>query len=255
MDIPVNIKLNQLKFKTLYSIICILAFVLPNSVQAAGWSIDPIRIELTPTKQTAALTFTNDTDQPTTVQIQAVSWSQVDGKDIFMPTRDLLISPPIITIAPKSTQLIRMTLRIPADATKELAYRVNLQELPEATATNESGVKLAMRVGIPVFIQSRKGNAAPKMSWKISSTPENMVKVELRNDGDAHVQISDFSLYTLGSEQIIATESGSSYILAGQSHDWLLKSNNTEPVNAGRLHLKAYTDAENIDKVIVLDKP
>ena len=59
MDTPVNIKLNQLKFKTLYSIICILAFVLPNSVQAAGWSIDPIRIELTPTKQTAALTFTD----------------------------------------------------------------------------------------------------------------------------------------------------------------------------------------------------
>ena len=247
--------LTRSKYRIVFCAAAVILQFIPCISKGAGWSIDPIRIELSPSKPTAAMTFTNDTDQPTVVQIQVAAWSQEGGKDTLTPTKELLVTPPIVTIAPKSVQIIRMTLRRPADPTKELAYRINLQELPTPTAINGSAIQVAMRVGIPVFVQSIKGDAIPKMSWKVSVTPENMVKVALHNDGNAHVQISDFSLYSPGYDHPIANETSSSYILAGQSHEWLLKSSTAENVSAGHLRLKAFTDSESVDKVLVVDKP
>lgn len=235
--------------------------LIPNFAQAAGWSINPTRIDLTPTKQTAAMTITNDSDAPTTVQVQAVSWSQEEGRDVLISTKELLVSPPIVTIASKGVQIIRITLRKPADKTKELAYRINLQELPTAatqSAPQASSVQVALRIGLPVFVQPRKGRAEPKMTWRLETSADSSLKVTLHNEGTAHIQISDFSLYTIGSDQPLASIAGSSYVLAGESRDWLLKptSISTEKVNAsGRLRLRAFTDGENIDTLLVLNKP
>lgn len=235
--------------------------LIPNFAQAAGWSINPTRIDLTPAKQTAAMTITNDSDTATTVQVQAVSWSQEEGKDVLIPTNELLVSPPIVTIAPKGVQIIRITLRKPADKAKELAYRINLQELPTATAQSTpqaSSLQVALRIGLPVFVQPRKSIAEPKMIWKLETSPDSTLKVALHNTGNAHIQISDFSLFTPGSEQPLASVAGSSYVLAGESKEWLIKptSISSEKVNtSGRLRLKAFTDGENIDTLLVLNKP
>jgi fimbrial chaperone protein len=84
---------------------------------------------------------------------------------------------------------------------------------------------------------------------------ENTLKVGLTNKGNAHVQVTDFSLFVPGDDKAIASESGSSYIMAGQKREWLLKSTHLKKVANGRLHLKAYTDAGDIDTDLVLGKP
>jgi fimbrial chaperone protein len=239
---------------TLAAVLCAFALLIPNLASAAGWSIDPVRVLLSPSRQTTVITITNDGDQPTSIQIQPVAWSQVDGKDIYTPTHELLVAPPIVTIAPKSEQVIRVALRKPADMTNELAYRINLQELPVAPAPNLSTVQVAMRIGLPVFVQSQKGDAAPKLVWSVVRMPNNMLKVGLRNEGTAHVQISNFSLYATGEAQAIASEVGSVYLLAGQSRAWLLKAPALEKVRGDRLRLKADTDGDDIDSEIALGR-
>ena len=235
--------------------LCALAAFLPQLAGAAAWDIDPVRVELSPEQQTAAITIKNDSDQATSIQIQTVAWSQVGGKDVYTPTRELLVSPPIVTIAPKSEQVIRAALRRQADASGELAYRINLQELPPPPAEGFTGVQVALRIGLPVFVQSQKGDAASKMLWSVVRMSDNQLKVGLRNSGNAHVQVSDFSLYVPGRDQPIVGESGSNYVLAGQTREWLLKTSLTETLAGGRLHLKAFTDAGDIDTELVLDKP
>jgi fimbrial chaperone protein len=237
--------------------IALWAFTLlvPGFAGAAGWNIDPVRIDLSPEQQTAAMTLKNESDQPTSIQIQAVAWSQLDGKDVYTPTRELLVSPPIATIAPKGEQIIRVALRRQADASKELAYRINLQELPMQPAPGFMGVQVALRIGLPVFVQSQKGDAKPKMAWSVSRMPDNKLKVGVQNQGNAHIQISDFALYVPGDKQSITDETGSSYILAGQEHEWLLKTSPPEKITADHLRLNAYTDADNVDMELVLDKP
>jgi fimbrial chaperone protein len=232
-----------------------VVLLLPGFAAAAGWNIDPVRIELSQEQQTAALTVTNDSDQPTSIQIHAVDWSQVDGKDVFSPTREILVSPPLVTIAPKAEQIIRVALRRLPDSSSELAYRINLQELPPPPSPDFVGVQVALRIGLPVFVQPQKGGAAPKAIWKISKVADDTLKVEVRNQGQAHIQISDFALYVAGGDQPITDESVSSYVLAGQTRTWLLKTRSLVKIADGRVRLKAYTDAENVDTEVELDKP
>jgi fimbrial chaperone protein len=240
---------------TRHATLCALAVFLPQLAGAAAWDIDPVRVELSPEQQTAAIMIKNDSDQATSIQIQTVAWSQVGGKDVYAPTRELLVSPPIVTIAPKSEQVVRAALRRQADASGELAYRINLQELPPPTAAGFTGVQVALRIGLPVFVQSQKGDAAAKVLWSVARMPDNQLKVVLHNAGNAHVQVSDFSLYVPGRDQPIAGESGSNYVLAGQTREWMLKMTMTETLASGRLHLKAFTDAGDIDTELALDKP
>jgi fimbrial chaperone protein len=232
-----------------------MALLVPGLAAAAAWNIDPVRIGLSPEQQTAAIIVSNESDQASSIQIQAVVWSQVDGKDVYTPTRELLVSPPIATIPPKSDQVIRVALRRPADTTNELAYRINLQELPPQHPPEFTGVQVALRIGLPVFVQSQKGDAKPKMAWNILRMPNNQLKVVVKNQGSAHVQISDFYLYAPGRDQPIGSEARSSYVLAGQTREWLLQISTSEKLADGRLRLKAYTDADLVDTELVLVRP
>lgn len=235
--------------------LCALTLLAPGLSNAADWEIDPVRIELSPNHSTEAVVLKNNSDQPTSIQIQAVAWTQLDGKDVYTPTRELLISPPIVTIPAKSEQILRVGLRRLADPDKELSYRINLQELPPPSISGFSGVQVALRIGLPVFVQPQKGQAVAKMAWNVSLTSGNQLKVSVQNQGNAHVQISDFALYAPGSNKLVSGESGSHYVLAGQIHEWLLHANDLDNTGAGSLRLKAYTDAANIDTELVLGKP
>ena len=237
------------------SALCASALLSPALVSAAEWNVDPVRVELSPQQQTAAIIVRNESDQPSSIQIQAVAWSQVDGKDVYTPTRELLVSPPIATIPPKTDQVIRVALRRPADPGRELAYRINLQELPTQMATEVTGVQVALRIGLPVFVQSLKGDAAPKMAWSVARAPDNQLKVRVQNQGNAHVQISDFSLQAAGVVQPVASESASSYVLAGQTREWLLMTSPSQTLANGRLRLMAFTDADKVDTELVLGIP
>ena len=238
---------------TPYAALFSLALLLCGPVGAADLQVDPIRIELSPQQQIAVLTISNDSDQPTSIQIQAVAWSQSGGKDVYVPTRELLVAPPIVTIAPRSEQVIRAALRRQADAGAELAYRIYLQELPPPKAPGFSGMQVALRIGLPVFVQSQTGIAAPKMLWRIARGPGNSVKVTLQNQGNAHVQVTDFMLRIPGKDQALGAEAGSTYVLAGQTHEWLIDTDPSQPVSGGPLRLKAYTDAGDVEIDLPLD--
>jgi fimbrial chaperone protein len=241
--------------KNRFLILLASGLLLPSLVAAAGWNVDPVRIALSQTQQTGQLTITNDSDQPTSIQIRAAGWSQADGKDVYTPTRELLVSPPLVTIAPKASQIIRVALRRKAGNSSELAYRVNLQELPPPTRPDFMGVQVALRVGIPVFVQPLTGAAAPKVTWKVSRAADHTLKVHALNQGQAHIQISDVALYAAGGSQPITDEAAASYLLPGQSHTWLMKTGSPVQAAGGQLRIKANTDAENIDTEVQLEKP
>jgi len=233
--------------------LCAAALLTPWFAAAASLEIAPVRIELSPQQQTVAITIRNSSDQPTTLEIKPVAWAQVDAKDVYTPTRELLISPPLVTIPAHGEQVIRAALRRKADPTKELTYRINLQELPAAPAPGATGVQVALRIGLPVFVKPASGKAAPKMEWKLMHQSDGSLKVGFRNPGNAHIQISDFSLLNPGRSGVIAEEQSSSYVLAGQAREWHLKTNPAEKIAGNRLRLKAFTDAGDADKELPLE--
>lgn len=232
------------------AVMAMLAFLLPGSAGASDLLIDTARIELSQAGRSAAIRIRNRSGQARTIRIQAQAWSQIDGTDSYAPTGDLLVSPRTVVLAPGREQVVRAALSRQPDSDRELAYRIYFKEEASASGSGPTLPGNEFRIGVPVFVQATKGLAAPKLAWAVSRTAGGSLKVLLRNDGNAHVQVFDFALYAPGSDGPLAVEQVSSWILGGQSRTWVLEADSGESAATGRLRLKAYTDAGDIDAEI-----
>jgi fimbrial chaperone protein len=222
---------------------------------AADLLVNPLRIELSAQYLAAPINLKNDSDKQKILQIQTVAWLLKDGNPIETPTSELLVSPLTVNIAPGAAQTVHAVLKRPPDATRELAYRIYLREYVPQPQSGFSGVRIATRTGLPVFVQSQSGTATPKLAWSLSRSGDNTLKLMLRNDGDAHVQVISLALSLPRSDKPLAVETHSTFVLARQAQDWQFGINPAELLAGGPLHLSARTDSGNVELEISVDKP
>jgi fimbrial chaperone protein len=235
------------------SALVLIALCASLSASAAELEIDPVRIALSTQQKTAVIVIRNNSNQATTLEAKPVSWSQVDSQDVYAPTRELLVSPPTFTIPAHGTQTLRAALRRQADPTRELSYRINLQEIPAAPVPGVNGVQVALRVGLPVFVKSQSGKLAPKAQWSLARNADGNLSVGLHNTGNAHVQVTDFLIQRTTGAEVLAEQRASSYVLEGQTHVWELTPMSPDKITGGPLRLKAHTDAGDSDKELALE--
>ena len=186
---------------------------------AAGtFSIAPVRIELAGSERTAVLTVHNDDAAPLVVQVSTLNWTQAGGEEANAPTRELLATPPVFTLPPNGEQIVRVALRREPDATRELDYRLLLAEVPQAADKNFTGLRVALRLSIPVFVKAAN-SAAAQLRWSAHWLPDGGLSVSATNDGLTHQQVSDFTLHFAGSEAL-ARGVVSRYVLPGSTVTW-----------------------------------
>jgi fimbrial chaperone protein len=239
-------------FKHAIFILLLGAFV---RADAGSFMVDPTRIELAPHQLSATLVIRNDDKEPVVIQVEPRAWSQKDGEDVYAPTRELLVTPPIITIPAGAEQILRIALRRPLDPQMEIPYRIYLLEVPPPPQAGFRGLQVALRISIPVF--ARPGDAAaPRAEWKVAyGAREHALRVVLANAGNAHLQVQEFMLFAPGSNTPSAIRQAAAYVLPGQSRDWLIKLDPSVRIDGPRLRLKAITDAGDVDRELDLDKP
>ncbi|HVN99115.1 MAG TPA: molecular chaperone [Steroidobacteraceae bacterium] len=186
---------------------------------AAGtFSIAPVRVELQGSQRTAVLTVHNDDAAPLVVQVSALNWTQAGGEDGNSPTRELLATPPVFTLPPNGEQIVRVALRREPDPSRELDYRLLLAEVPQPADRNFTGLRVALRLSIPVFVQA--ANPAPAaLRWHAQWLPDGGLAVSASNEGLTHQQVSDFTLHFAGSEAV-ARGVVSRYVLPGSTVTW-----------------------------------
>ena len=217
-------------------------FGLPSMPAHAGsFSISPIRLDLSAGARTAALTVRNDA-QEVLVQAEMMLWEQVDGEDRLTPTRDLLVSPAVFTLPPNGSQLVRVALRnVPADVTRELAYRLILQEVPQPANPDAAGLRVTLRLSVPVFVATADPTG-PDLAWSAAASGEELV-LRAQNSGDVHARILGFSIATAAGTGAPLAQPVATYILPGQSHSWRLGQTQGDTANDWRrLRLKVTTD-------------
>ena len=91
--------------------LCLATLLLPLVSYATSLEIDPVRLNLNAKQQTAAITIRNNSNAATTIEIKGTQWTQVDANDVYTPTRELLVFPPVVTIAAHGSQIVRAALR------------------------------------------------------------------------------------------------------------------------------------------------
>lgn len=212
----------------------------------ATLEVNPVRLTLSHAQPVTALTVRNAGAQPVVLQLKTVAWTQDDGRDEYTPSRELLATPPIFTLAPDAVQTVRVGLRRAPDADQELAYRLYLQEIPGA-APEGTGVRISLRLGVPVFA-APPVDATPRLHWRAERERDG-VWLYAHNTGNAHIQIAELALATDGKTPLVNTRSG--YILPGENRRWRF---DLPAIAAGKtLFLKARTSAGDIDARLVAD--
>lgn len=168
-----------------------VAALLPATTLASGLQVSPIGMRLAASAQADALWLTNTGNDTIHAQVRVFRWTQVDGKDFLEPSRDLVVSPPMVTIAPHDRQMVRVIRQVdpPADG-NEGAYRVLVDELP-VDASRKDGLTFVLRYSVPVFLAPRGDptvKATLQATWE--AAPDGAT-LRVRNTGTGHAQIAD----------------------------------------------------------------
>lgn len=203
-------------------------------VQAGVFSVTPVRIYMTPRDRAVAVTITNEGDTEVVLQADLNAWSQKpDGTDEQVPTEDLILSPPIIKLAPNARQVVRLALLKPADASRQLIYRMVMREVPEAVANRDKTIQvpIALALSMPVFITPPP--AKRDVTCQAAPGTGTAVNVTCTNTGTAYAQVREV-LVKRGT-QTLARFEGGTYILPGARQVMSAKGEQTIAPGAAQL--------------------
>jgi fimbrial chaperone protein len=215
---------------------------------AQALTVLPVTIQMAPGQMAAALTIINQGDQETSFQIRAFSWHQNGPDDRLSTTDELLASPPLGTIAPSASQIVRLVLRQPPQG-REATYRVLVDQIPPAAAPGV--VRIALRLSIPVFAEPAT-RVAPHLLWRVENRGGQVALVAV-NDGTSHLTMRDISLRASDGTVLQAEANLSPYILAGSTRRWRLLTSRLPPAPGAILRLMANTNGGAIDQQVRVD--
>jgi fimbrial chaperone protein len=191
-----------------------LACALALPALAGVFSVTPVRINLAPRDRAAAVTITNDGDEELVMQADIFTWAQKPGgEDDLVLSEDLILSPPILKLAPRSRQVVRLARVRTVDTGKQQFYRLIVREVPEAKpAAKDVQLQVALAFSLPVFITPPKYNRAMECGARRTGT--DVLAIECENTGDTFLQLRDVSLASMAGDKLASRETGF-YILPG----------------------------------------
>ncbi len=197
----------------------LLLALLPSLAAAAGVRISPTIVQIPSGAQTAEIWLSNTQDRPWQAQAKLYRWHQTDGMEQLLATDDVQVSPPLIDIPAQGRQLLRVVRTGPAATDSEIAYRLVLEERPDADAAADP--RLLLRYSTPVFLSPP--GAAPTAALSASLVagaygPE----LQVRNRGKAHARLSDLSFVGADGRQLTLFHNLAGYVLAGEQKRWPL---------------------------------
>jgi fimbrial chaperone protein len=194
------------------------AFAAP--AESASLQISPVMINLRATQTATGISLQNDGDVAIYGQVRVFLWDQKGGDDVLTPTDELIASPPVMQIAPKSTQTIRLVRRTGAAPGAERQYRVLIDEVP-TTADTREGVSIKLQYSVPVFIAAAAPNVAPQLVWQFFKR-DGAWFLRVSNSGTLHAQIGATTLETADGKQYELSKGLLGYALAGRQREWRL---------------------------------
>jgi fimbrial chaperone protein len=210
---------------------CLIGF--SSCALASALSISPLRVDLSVEEPIATLNVSNKDTTSTTLQAHLMQWTQNKGEDVYTKTKEMLVTPPIFTIAPSQKQVIRIATRAPAaNPQQEQAYRLYLKELPHPVAPGFNGITVLSEISLPVFVAPLVPPVV-SLRWTAQHLPHDNIRLRLTNAGNIHAKITHLRISASGVKKPILDKEEGSYILPNQFQEWTL------PGSAHVLHLVA----------------
>lgn len=227
-----------------------LLTVCMSAAHAGSFTVNPVRVTLSSSQAVAAVTVKNVGNEATVVQLESSSWTQHDGKDVLEPTSDILATPPIITVPPGGSRIVRVGLRRPADPQRELTYRLFLREVPPPQPVAQ-GLRIALLISMPVFVVPPHPPAA-EVQWRAVRLQDGNIQLQARNTGHSHIQLGHLEITQAGAGTAIATRNMAEYLLPDNGREWTVLAKSAPPVGT-RLSVTSLADIGPIKATVTLE--
>lgn len=182
------------------------------------WPVHPV---IKADRTSGALWLENRGDTPAMMQVRVFKWSQAEGEDRFEQQHEVVASPPMIEIAPKTRQLVRLSTVMPTRPAGESAYRVIIDEIP---VTEDEGVdtpgrraiRFQMRYSVSLFVYGEKTGASeiaakPSLHCSVVQDDSGRKKIEISNPSGIHARLQDVRLE--GKDDIVLANGLLGYVL------------------------------------------
>ena len=205
-----------------FSIALAAALCSGTAAHGANLQISPVSISFQPGQNAAGIQLQNNGDTPLYGQVRVYAWDQRDGIDALTPTTQLVASPPIIEIAGKSSQTIRLVRRAGTPATPgsaEQTYRILIDELPRGDP-QQGNVAIRLQYSVPAFVLPSDTQAAPQLEWSTFQRA-GAWHLRARNTGALHAQIGATSV-NVGGRNAVLSKGLLGYALPGRAREWPL---------------------------------
>lgn len=192
----------------------------------AGVVISPVVLEVASPRKPVAVTVTNSGDRAVTFQTDALVWRQADGVDSFESTNELVVVPPIVEVAPNSSQVFRVMLRSPAPSPVERTYRLVLEDITEelAPVAGQASIAFKLSHSLPVMV-APAGKVLNVLRWKPcatgAATRPSAVCIRLLNAGNRRVKFETLTVAGDGWQQELSLKAGEN-VLAGAQREWIV---------------------------------
>ena len=230
-------------------VVCGVAFA---TVAQADWlTISPVIIEIATASKPVAVRVTNDSDREATFQLDTSAWQQLNGKDVYAASEDLILAPSILVIPPRKSQTFRVLLRDGRPSPVERTYRVIVEDITEASKQTDpistTTVSFKFTHNLPVLV-APSGKIVNAMRWqacatgatgrnRLSSAPDPSMKatntannlpavlpdaetcVRLLNSGNRRIKVLSLTLAGDGWQQSLALKAGEN-VLVGAEREW-----------------------------------
>jgi len=183
--------------------------------------ISPVQLDLSAKNPVASFTVTNDSAATLTYQSSALSWVQVDGQDVQVATNDLIVTPPIISIEPKRSQVFRVALFKPSAHPVEQSYRIILDDISaDVNVKTEAGISFRFNHNLPVFYAP--STSIDSILWSLcKSHIAGKSCLQMENKGNRHAKVIQFTAVSANAEE---PNKLSKTVLAGSSGQWLFST-------------------------------
>lgn len=221
----------------------VLATLASPLLHAGAFSVTPVRIYMKPNDRAVALTIVNEGTTAVALQADMNNWTQQpDGSDVIELTEDMIVSPPIIKLAPKARQVVRLARLQPPDLGRQLTYRLIVREVPEATAPRDKTIQvpIALALSMPVFITPP--HTARIVDCTLSRTDAQALEARCANTGTAYAQVRE--IVVSRGEQTLARFEGGTYILPGAARTLVVKGEQAVEPGPAKMEVR-YDDGKS----------
>jgi fimbrial chaperone protein len=133
----------------LRALVCGLALLSGST--ASALQLAPLTLVLTDKAPTATLEITNETAATTSYDLSGLRWTQANGEDILTEEPALIVTPPIVTLKPGQSSLVRIALLTPPEKPgHEETYRLLVRDISEP-GRSDAPLRFRLQFLLPVF--------------------------------------------------------------------------------------------------------